>query len=715
MRPILYPSGTTQFDNNGIGVLTDAVSCLVTQELNGKYELTMTYPITGIHFAEISRRCILLAKVDPASALQPFRIYFISKLSQSTVTVKARHIVYDLAGIPVEPFTAKNAIKAMSGLKSHALVDCPFSFSTDKSTVAQFTAAVPAAIWTLFGGVSGSILDVYGGEYEYDRFSVKLLNRRGEDRGVSIRYGKNLTSLQQDENCANCYTGVMPYWVDPLTEEVTMLPEKILYASGTYDYTKILPLDVTLMIASDSTDPGEALETPTMDQIRTAAVSYMESNNIGEPTVSWDISFVQLEQTEEYKGKALLERVYLGDTVTVEFPALCVSTSARAVAYTYNSLLERYESISIGSVRANIADTIVIQEQAVQQAPTKTDLKIAQDAATAWLTNGKGYKVERRDAAGNVVDTLYMDTPDIETAVNVLRIGQSGIGFSNTGVNGPYLSAWTIDGSFNADFITAGTLYGLLFKAGIIQSIDEKITIDLSQGASGPVFNTGIRTNGLTVAGEGANSSVFSIGTRSITDTGSLYTSNLKFYSANGALIKEIEENIDYNSMSNSGIKELWSSNDGTKQFSVSVNDANCELIVKSNGYVIFAVSVTDDGALFDFSGFEIDTRGSKRTMNADGLRMEIGSISACGQRMLIEETTNGLKQSWITQSGTVSAIMETEDDKISLLFKNGSETYGGITFDVANQTFNLDIYEINGRRLDWKSNGDGTYSLIGT
>jgi hypothetical protein len=116
------------------------------------------------------------------------------------------------------------------------------------------------------------------------------------------------------------------------------------------------------------------------------------------------------------------------------------------------------EFVTLGSVRANIADTISNQMTAIENTPTKSDVKRAQEAATAWLTNGKGYKVERRDDLGRVIDTLYLDTPDINSAVNVLRIGQSGIGFSQSGVGGPYVSAWTIDGHFNADFIRTGTL-----------------------------------------------------------------------------------------------------------------------------------------------------------------------------------------------------------------------------------------------------------------
>jgi hypothetical protein len=170
------------------------------------------------------------------------------------------------------------------------------------------------------------------------------------------------------------------------------------------------------------------------------------------------VSYAQLANSEEYKGQALLEEVSLFDTVHVYFPLLNVQASARVKKVKYNCILDRVESVTLGSVRANIADTISNQMAAIENTPTKSDVKRAQEAATAWLTNGKGYKVERRDDLGRVIDTLYLDTPDINSAVNVLRIGQSGIGFSQSGVGGPYVSAWTIDGHFNADFIRTGTL-----------------------------------------------------------------------------------------------------------------------------------------------------------------------------------------------------------------------------------------------------------------
>lgn len=462
--PILYSATETKFDHNGIGILSACVSCEVTEEANGIFELAMTYPMDGVHFAEIGDRAIIKAKADQFREPQLFRVYAISKPMNGIVTVLAEHISYDLSGIPVKPFSAPAVASALSMLKENAIVDCSFDFWTDKATTGNFKVSAPASIRSRLGGVAGSILDVYGGEYEFDNFTVKLHNSRGMNRGVSIRYGKNLTDIQQDRNCSSVATGVYPYWIDSDGNNLVELPERIVKAPGTYNFVKIRTLDLS----------SEFETQPTVEQLRAKAESYVKSNNIGVPSVSLTVSFAQLEQSEEYKHLKLLERVSLFDTVNVEFPALGVSATAKAVKMVYDVLADRVKSVTLGSVCANIADTIATQQQEIQQTPTKSDLKRAQEAATDWLTNGKGYKVERRDDLGRVIDTLYMDTPDIETAVNIMRVGQSGIGFSHNGVNGPFLSAWTIDGSFVADWITAGTLNAALVK--VINLIAEKLS-----------------------------------------------------------------------------------------------------------------------------------------------------------------------------------------------------------------------------------------------
>jgi phage minor structural protein len=473
--PILYSATEISFDHNGFGILSDCSVCEVTEEANGLFELYMEYPMDGIHFEEIATRSIVKCKPDQFRDPQLFRVYSIKKKFSGIAAISAEHISYDLSGVPVKPFVANNVTEAMVGLKSNSVVENNFDFWTDKTTEGSFAVQVPSSVRSRLGGVEGSIIDVYGGEYEFDNFTIKLHNSRGENRGVSIRYGKNLTSMEQEQNCASVATGIYPYWAGDVdgSTVVVELPEKVVEAPGAYNFIKIRPVDMT----------NDFEEKPTVEQLRSASERYVKNNEIGVPSVSMSVSFVQLQQSEEYKHLKLLERVSLFDTVSVEFPAFGVSAAAKAVKVVYNAIAERVESVDLGSVRASISDTIAEQQTQIVNKPTKTDLQRATAAATSWLTNGKGYKVERRDPFGNTIDTLYMDAPNIDEAVNVLRIGQSGIGFSNNGVNGPYKSAWTIDGGFNADFITTGKLSANLIKTGVIQSNNGLTTFNLDSGS----------------------------------------------------------------------------------------------------------------------------------------------------------------------------------------------------------------------------------------
>lgn len=458
MMPILYGEQQTAFADNGLGILSDAIRCEVTETF-GMMEMLLEYPMGGLHCPEIRQRAVVCVEPAPGREPQPLRVYRITKPIRGAVQIYARHIAYDLMGDVVTPFQAGSVALALQGLRDHATRETPFEFWTDKTTVAQFRVDRPRAIWELLGGTEGSILDVFGGEYEFDRFTVKLHNRRGADRGVTIRYGKNLTDLTQDANCANCYTGVYPYWAD-YDGKLVQLPEQIVNAPGQFSYSRILPLDLS----------AEFEKEPSVEQLRTRAEAYIRNKKVGVPVVSLTVGFVPLEQTVEYQHAAPVERVSIGDTVSVEFEKMGVSASARVVRTKYDAIRGRYIEVEIGAAKSRFEDIVVGQQHQIDRAPTTTDLEQARIAATAWLTNGKGYKVERRDDNGNTIDTLYMDKPDINQAVNVLRVGQSGIGFSHNGVNGPYVSAWTIDGRFSADFITTGSLSASLIKTGSLQA-----------------------------------------------------------------------------------------------------------------------------------------------------------------------------------------------------------------------------------------------------
>lgn len=466
MIPILFSPTATVFDTNGLGALADAVSCNVTEELNGSFELTMTYPLTGRRFGDILARGIVLAKPNPYALPQPFRIYNISRPMHGSITLRARHISYDLSGIPVSPFTAESAVAALNGLQSNAVTDCPFTFWTDKTVTAGFSVAVPSAIRSLLGGQSGSVIDVYGGEYEWDGYTVKLLTRRGQDNGVSIRYGKNLTDLTQEENIANVATGVYPFW-QSLDGRVVEAPGKIVNAPGTYNFVRILPLDLT----------GEFETEPTPEQLQTRAQTYVERNGIGVPAVSISVAFQPLEQTEEYRHLALLEKVQLGDTVTVEYPALGVSATARVASAVYNVLLDRYERIQLGSVRSRLSTTIVEQQKEIDRRPTMTDAQRLTNAILGAL----GGAVRLLDSNGDGwPDTLYIaDDPDPAKAVKVWRFNYEGWGASSNGYNGPFVLGATLEDGLIADFMRTGTLSANLVRAGMLTSNDGNTYFDL--------------------------------------------------------------------------------------------------------------------------------------------------------------------------------------------------------------------------------------------
>lgn len=494
MTPILFSDAATDYSTQGLGALADALSCEVTEELNGEYELQMTYPVSGRRYADIKNRCIIYCKPDPYRGGQPFRIYRITRPLNGVIAVYARHISYDLSGIPVNPFTAGSASAAMAGLKSNSAVSDPFTFWTNLGTTADFSVTVPSSIRSMLGGSEGSILDTYGGEYEWDGMTVRLYSQRGQDNGVRIAYGKNLTDIEQDENIANLATGVIGYWAGT---DGTLVQTSVVNAPGTYNFTRVITVDFS----------GDFEAQPTTEQLQQRTRQYVQDNDIGVPDVSITVSWIQLEQYSGYEGLSLLERVTLGDTVTVEFPPLGVEATARVVKTTYDALLDRYTTADIGSVRANIADTIAGQQQQIANTPGKSEIQQIAEAITDTILGANGGAVRILDTNGDGMrDTLYIaDNADPAQAQKVWRFNYEGWGASENGYNGPFSVAATLEQGMYADFITAGTLLASLIKSGTIESSNGQLQINLdagtftSGGASAQmVFNRGVLsiTNG---------------------------------------------------------------------------------------------------------------------------------------------------------------------------------------------------------------------------
>lgn len=462
----LFPSTESDFTSNGQGILADALSCIVTQELNGQYEVAIRYPVTGQKYDLIALRSIVVCSVDPVSDPQPFRVYRITQPLNGIVTIYGRHLAYDLQGIVLAPFVSADLHDALLDIPLHSATSCPFVFTTDKVVASPFVVDKPYSIWSILAGQAGSLLDVYGGEYEFDEYEVILHNRRGSDRGVTISYGKNLTSYQQDSNNSNVWTGVFPYWSDGGT--LITLPEQIIYGAGTYDFERILSLDMTEDFA----------EAPSEADLRAAATAYVSANDIGVPRVSWSIGFVQLEQSGEYVS--VLTRCILGDTIRVYFPLYSVTATSRVVGIKWDALLERYNEVTLGSVRANLASTIAAQQKEVEAKPTQTRVEIIAEALAQGLLGANDGIVRLLDTNNDgSPDELYIaDNADPALAVNVWRFNANGWAASSTGYNGTYTLGATIEDGLLANFVTAANLV-----AGTIQSADgTSVYMDLDNG-----------------------------------------------------------------------------------------------------------------------------------------------------------------------------------------------------------------------------------------
>lgn len=453
MIPILYPyvnEGVVP-TSYGTGALTDCLSCEVLEERNGQYELTLTYAAQGIHADQIVPNACIMAKPNFSDDPQIFRIYKIGKVINGRFEVHAQHISYDLSGKVISSGTAVNCVAACALLEGAA---GNFTISTDKTVTADFEVKEPSSVRSWFGGKAGSFLDVYGtGEWHYDNYACSFLLHRGADRGVVIRSGKNLTQLSQEIGVENLVTAIIPFYLDQETG-TKVVGDRV---------TTELESDVIRDIAIDFTsDVNIESAIPITEQLQNLAQRYIANNILTRALSSITLDFVQLS--------ALEERVELCDTVTIIAPELGIEGSAKCISATWDSLQERYSSVTFGDAKTNITDTIIATEKQIEEKVSRSQLETSVSHATELITGNLGGYVVLHDsnADGKPDELLIMNTADINTATQVWRWNQAGLGYSGTGYGGPYGTAITADGQIVADFITAGTMSANLIRGGTL-------------------------------------------------------------------------------------------------------------------------------------------------------------------------------------------------------------------------------------------------------
>ena len=353
----LFESTEISFNNNGLGCLNDAITCIVTEKLNGEYELELTYPVDGIHYNDISLDRIIYTKANSYTE-QPFRIYSISKPINKIITVNAQHISYDLSNITVKGALENYAYtvqEVFEYIRRMTLIPCQYSYSSDVTRTGNMCLSKPRSIRSILGTDEG-ILSIFGGEYEFDMYNVILHERRGSDRGVCIEYGKNLTDLKQEENNAEMYTAVYPYYFVE-DDGLQMLDDNLVRIIDNPVREKILTLDLT----------SDFEEMPTQEVLIEQTRKHIEKDKLNEPKVSLTVSFVKNPEIADS-----LQDVRLGDTVTVKFIKLGVNSKSRCICTKYNCITDKYDSIELGEPTETLSDTV--SKVVKDQSNTETDL-----------------------------------------------------------------------------------------------------------------------------------------------------------------------------------------------------------------------------------------------------------------------------------------------------------------------------------------------------
>lgn len=348
MIPILYESTEALFASNGLGRLRDCIMCKVTEERNGIYECDFQYPVGGHNYDLIRLGRIIAVEHDDTNDIQPFDIVSSTEPLDGIVTFHAVHISYRLTKA-VARGTNINSLADAFAMLQDAQPSSIFTFWTDKTSLGFMSSAdgTPRSVRQFLGGVEGSILDTYGGEYEWDKFTVKLWNARGTERDFSIRYGINLTEFNRDTDYSESYNAVIPFWK---SENALIVGDMITSDNSYTGRIDCVPLDLS-----------DKFETqPTKAQVESMAQTILNSNQPYLPNQNITVDFVRLQDSEEYSALANLYKCSLCDYIKVEFPRYNMSGRFKIVKTVYDVLLERFESMELGNLSTTLSEALGI-------------------------------------------------------------------------------------------------------------------------------------------------------------------------------------------------------------------------------------------------------------------------------------------------------------------------------------------------------------------
>lgn len=455
---IIYNSTETNFNNNGLGFLTDVINASVIDQLNGEYSLTFEYPLNAKNNEYLIEDNIVKCKVADGSQ-QLFIITNVVK-TYKTIKVMCKHIFYKLLYNFLEDVYPQelNCADYLNWLLNHTQYPNEFTGYSDISLIRTGRYVRKNPIECILGD-DNSMVNLFGGEIKRDNFKIYFNARIGNDEGLKLLFGKNITGINVNIDISNCYTRIMPIGYDGL-----LLPEKYIDSPliNNYPYPRI----ALMKFENIKYDPNSESAYHTLEEAYQAlrdAVQEQYDAGIDKPAVNISVDWVELSKTEEYRQFASLERVHIGDTITANILGMDFTT--RVIKTTYNPLNDTTEKFEIGTFKTTIGESINKIDKVITEFSPGTILAEARDNATSLITQAMGGYVYKTNS-----ELYIMDSDNPNTAEKVWRWNINGLGYSSTGINGPYGIAMTMDGSIVADFITTGTL-----NTNVIQGYDSLV------------------------------------------------------------------------------------------------------------------------------------------------------------------------------------------------------------------------------------------------
>ena len=406
MRPILFNKNEQSFDTYGLGEL-DVTKGTTTRERNGNYTLYAEIPVNDPMVSILKKEMKLKADAGLRTKNQTFEISRIVKDSSNIVKIYGQHISHKLEYMALRNATAfaGSAYSALGIWKGALIGDLRFDVWSDIQTVGKgvFDISKMENARQALGGVEGSILDIYGGEYEFDNMTVRLHKQLGRTAPTVLEYGRNILSAESDETIESAYTSVLPFATytpdkpegdtsdsqpDPIT---VTIPEDYVDSKykDLYAHRRIKIVDFSSEFKSD----GKNKDIPTVEKLRKMATDYMDRNAIGKPKINIKIEYADLAKTLDYADRAWIEELELCDIVPVYYPQIGLTDeSAKVTTVTYDFVNERNESVEFGDIGTNVRATMQSGLAGKVDDIAKAQ-QAFEDSLPDYLLNAQGNKV----------------------------------------------------------------------------------------------------------------------------------------------------------------------------------------------------------------------------------------------------------------------------------------------------------------------------------